>query len=381
HGAEANPGPFTDEVWQDWRTTTAPYGPLHVLLMRGIVTVTGENPSVGIIVLRMVVLAALAGLVALVIALARRTGVATGAAVWMGCASPLTIVHLVGGLHNEVFPLLACLLAVLLAVDGRAAGAGVTLGLAVAVKVNAVLVAPFLLWILLARRRRDPAVARPVARALADTALAAVAAGAAFALTTLAAGLGVGWLGALSVSDRIINYLSVPTAAAHLVHAVTGPGLEDGLSATGSGGGGLLARGGGGAPRARGARRRRGGGARRGAERGRRAAGVRARGGRGAPPTGHPDSTARDRPRAGRVLPAQLGFVALVLRVGGRVLVRGPAGSTCHHRRRRRHGVPHPGDRPRRVDEPLQSGTRRGRRGRGARHGVVVAPEAQNAIA
>ena len=241
HGAEANPGPFTDEVWQDWRTTTAPYGPLHVLLMRGIVTVTGENPSVGIIVLRMVVLAALAGLVALVIALARRTGVDTGAAVWMGCASPLTIVHLVGGLHNEVFPLLACLLAVLLAVDGRAAGAGVTLGLAVAVKVNAVLVAPVLLWILLARRRRDPAVARPVARALADTALAAVAAGAAFALTTLAAGLGVGWLGALSVSDRIINYLSVPTAVAHLVHAVTDSGLEDVLSVTRSVGAVLLA--------------------------------------------------------------------------------------------------------------------------------------------
>src|SRR5699024_4617424 len=91
------------------------------------------------------------------------------------------------------------------------------------------------------RRRRHPAVARPVARALAATALAAVAAGAAFALTTLAAGLGVGWLGALSVSDRIINYLSVPTAVAHLVHAVTDSGLEDVLSVTRSVGAVLLA--------------------------------------------------------------------------------------------------------------------------------------------
>lgn len=230
HGAEANPGPFTDEVWQDWRTTTTPYGPLHVLLMRGIVAVSGGNPSVGIILLRVVVLAAIAGLVALVIAVARRTGVDAAAAVWMGCASPLTVVHLVGGLHNEVFPLVACLVAVVLALDSRAAGAGVAVGLAVAIKVNAVLVAPFLLWIVLARRRGDRAVARPVARSIGDTALAAITAAATFALSTLAAGLGTGWLDALSVSDRIINYLSIPTAVAHLVHAGSNRGLEDVLA-------------------------------------------------------------------------------------------------------------------------------------------------------
>lgn len=241
HGSAANPGPFTDEVWQDWRTTTTPYGPLHVLLMRIIAGLSGENPSVGILLLRVVVLAALAGLVALVIAAARRTGVDAGAAVWMGCASPLAVLHLVGGLHNEIFPLLACLAAVVLALDGRATGAGVAIGLAATVKVNALIVAPFLLWIVLARRRDDRAVDRPVARTVGDSAIAAVAAVVVFALTTLVSGVGYGWIHALSVSDRVINYLSLPTAVAHPVHAVTGAPLEDVLAITRAGGLVLLA--------------------------------------------------------------------------------------------------------------------------------------------
>lgn len=230
HGAVANPGPFTDEVWQDWRTTTAPYGPLHILIMQAAVAVSGQSPTTGILLLRVVILVALAGLVALVIAAARRTGTDPGTAVWMACASPLTVIHLVGGLHNEIFPLLACVAAVVLAMDGRAVGAGAVVGLALAVKINAVLVAPFLVWIVWARRRADPDVPRPLLRTLVDTILAAGAAVATFTLVTLASGLGTGWLGALSVSDRVINYLSLPTAVAHLVHPFVDAGLEDVLA-------------------------------------------------------------------------------------------------------------------------------------------------------
>lgn len=240
HGAVANPGPFTDEVWQDWRTTTAPYGPLHILLMQVVVALSGQSPTTGIVLLRVAVLLALAGLVALVIVAARRTGTDPGAAVWMACASPLTVVHLVGGLHNEIFPLLACVAAVVLAMHARALGAGAAMGLAVAVKVNAVLIAPFLVWIVLARRRTGPGVPRPVTRTFADTALAAGAAGVVFTLITSISGLGTGWLGALSVSDRVINYLSLPTAVAHLVHPFVDAGLEDVLAVSRDVGMGLL---------------------------------------------------------------------------------------------------------------------------------------------
>lgn len=238
YGPEANPGAFTAEVSADWQSTATPYGPLHLLLMRGLVALSGGNPDVGVLLLRVVVLVALAGLVALVAAAARRAGVDPGAAVWMAGASPLTIIHLAGGLHNEIFPLVACLAAVVLTLDRRYAWAGGAIGLAVAFKATAVIVAPFLLWIALDRRRRSAPTGphpgrtrRPLAGAVLDTAVAAGAALAVFTLATLAAGTGLGWVDAISVSDRVINYLSAPTAVAHLVHAAFDtPGFEDVLA-------------------------------------------------------------------------------------------------------------------------------------------------------
>lgn len=232
-GPHVNPGAFTAEVSPDWRFTPTPYGPAHLLLMRIVVASSGGHPAVGVIVLRVVTLAALALLVLCVVAVARRAGVDPAAAVWMATASPLATVHLVGGLHNEIFPLVACLGAVILTLDRRYAWAGAAVGLAVAFKITAVIVAPFLLWIALDQRRSGPRTARPLVRAIADTLGAAALATVVFVATTLAAGTGIGWLGAISVSDRVINYLSAPTAVAHLVHAVIeGPGFEDVLAVT-----------------------------------------------------------------------------------------------------------------------------------------------------
>src|SRR5699024_10336732 len=46
---------------------------------------------------------------------------------------------------------------------------------------------------------------------------------------------GLGWLRALDVSDRIINYLSLPTAIAHVVAALSGAAFNDVLDATRAG--------------------------------------------------------------------------------------------------------------------------------------------------
>lgn len=232
YGPDANPGAFTTEVSADWQTTPTPYGPLHLLLMRIVVALTGGHPGVGVLILRVLVLVSLAAMLALIVAAARRVGVDAGAAVWMAGASPLTIVHISGGLHNEVFPLVACLAAVVLTLDRRYAWAGVLVGLAVAFKATAVIVAPFLLWIALDRRRTSRADGRtgrsPLLGAIGDTALAAAVACGVFVLATVASGTGLGWVDAISVSDRVINYLSAPTAVAHLVHSVPGtPGFAD----------------------------------------------------------------------------------------------------------------------------------------------------------
>lgn len=232
YGPDANPGPFTTEVSPDWKSTPTPYGPLHLLLMRIVVALTDGHPAVGVLILRVLTLISIAVMLILIVAAARRVGVDAGAAVWMAGASPLTVIHLSGGLHNEVFPLAACLAAVVLTLDRRYAWAGVVVGLAVAFKATAVIVAPFLLWIALDHRRNSPSSGgsglRPVAGAIVDTALAAAVATVVFVLATFASGTGFGWVNAISVSDRVINYLSAPTAAAHLVHALPGtPAFAD----------------------------------------------------------------------------------------------------------------------------------------------------------
>lgn len=231
YGPQANPGVFTTEVSPDWQSTATPYGPLHLLSMRIIAGLSG-GPDAGIILLRLAVLAALAAMVPLLVIAARRAGIDAGATIWIACASPLTVIHVAGGLHNEIFPLIACLGAVILTLDRRYAWAGAAVGIAVAFKATAVLVAPFLVWIALDRRRSSPdGGGRPVAGATLDTTLAAVVAAVTFALATVASGVGIGWIHALSVSDRVINYLSAPTAVAHLVHAVwDAHGLEDVLA-------------------------------------------------------------------------------------------------------------------------------------------------------
>src|SRR5699024_5221432 len=151
----------------------------------------------GILILRVLTLIGVAVMLVLIVAAARRVGVDAGAAVWMAGASPLTVIHPAGGLHNEVVPPAARPAAVALTLDRRYAWAGVVAGLAVAFKATAVLVAPFLLWIAVAHRRGSPAGGagmRPVVGAIADTARAAAVAAVVFVLATFASGTGFGWV-------------------------------------------------------------------------------------------------------------------------------------------------------------------------------------------
>lgn len=243
HGPGAVPGVFTDEVSPDWRSTATPYGPAHLALLRGIVAASGGSPYVGVLLLRLAVFAALAGLCWGLVALARRAGVPPAAAVWAGAASPLAVLHFAGGLHNEIFALVGAVAAVVAALDGRAWRAAACTGAAIAVKVTAVLVAPFLLWMLLhAHRRRTGRARAGAARTagyLAVTALVPLAVVAGLSLLT---GTGSGWLAGLAVSDRVVNYLSVPTALAHVVAACQDAvGFDDVLAATRDGGRVVLA--------------------------------------------------------------------------------------------------------------------------------------------
>lgn len=96
---------FTLSVPSLWRETPAPYGPLFLWIGRGISRLTDENIVAAVLFHRLVVLVGVVLIVWATPRLARRCGVAEVAALWLGAANPLLLMHLVAGIHNEALML------------------------------------------------------------------------------------------------------------------------------------------------------------------------------------------------------------------------------------------------------------------------------------
>lgn len=84
-----------------WSQSPSPYGPVALGISAAISWLTSDSIVLGVISHRMVSLLGIAAAAWGVVALARRCGVAPSAALWLGVLNPLTILHLVGGIHNE----------------------------------------------------------------------------------------------------------------------------------------------------------------------------------------------------------------------------------------------------------------------------------------
>jgi hypothetical protein len=216
--------PWVEAVPAIWQHSPAPYGPLAVALS-GAAAATGTLlATVG--VLRLVALAGGLLIAGYGVRLARACGVDPAAARWLGLLSPLVFVHAASGAHNDVLAagLVVAALAVATAARTPATlAAGALLGLAVAVKVTALVAVPFVVLVVV----RDGAAGR-VARASAAVVGAAAVA---FAAVTAATGLDLGWIGALSDTGSLVQWTSLPTgigmAAGYLLRALGAPGAYD----------------------------------------------------------------------------------------------------------------------------------------------------------
>ncbi|MBV9722757.1 MAG: polyprenol phosphomannose-dependent alpha 1,6 mannosyltransferase MptB, partial [Mycobacterium sp.] len=153
--------------------------------------------------------------------LARHLGADVPTAQWICVLNPLVIIHLMGGVHNEM--LMVGLMAAGIALTfERHHVAGITLvAVAVAVKATAGIALPFLVWVWM-RHLRDRRGYRPVPAFAAAAAAAVLIFVAVFAVLSGVAGVGLGWLTALAGSVKIINWLTIPTATANLIHAIGG---------------------------------------------------------------------------------------------------------------------------------------------------------------
>ena len=231
--------PWLDTVTPMWRQTVAPYGPLAVTLS-AVAAATGHLLG-ALGVLRLVAVAGVAVAALAVPPLARACGTDPPSAAWLGLATPLVGIHLVAGAHHDALMLGLLLAALATATTTRSAApaapareghsaqpdataqpgnsvrsgewgtalAGVLIGLAVAVKVTAVVALPFVVLL-----------ARPGGRWVRTVLVAVVPAAAALGAVSLAAGLGFGWVHALPGLDAPRAWLSVPTG---LGTALSGP--------------------------------------------------------------------------------------------------------------------------------------------------------------
>ncbi|GAA3361498.1 polyprenol phosphomannose-dependent alpha 1,6 mannosyltransferase MptB [Saccharopolyspora gregorii] len=208
-------GPIPDNVHPTWQTTPAPYGPLFMGIAKGVILIAGDGMISSVIVMRLVLLCGLVMLIFALPGLVRELGGRLPVALWLVAASPMTVVHLVGGPHNDMLMIGLLAMGALLVLRGRHAGGIALVTLAMAIKATAGVALPFLVWIWAARLPGN----RWQQLLRAGTASVAIFVPV-FAACMALAKVGFGWLPALSAPGMIVNYLSAPTGIGQAVHSL-----------------------------------------------------------------------------------------------------------------------------------------------------------------
>jgi len=215
-GPAALPSQWLSAVSPAWYDTPVPYGPLFMLVAGDAAELAGGSLLVALLLLR---LAAVAGVVLTAVFLPRLAaacGVDPGRALWLGIASPLLLTHLVSGAHNDALMVGLLVAGLAHAAERRPLIAAALLGLAVGVKVPAAVALPFA--VLLHAGGAPPTSGEGAAadrvlppRLVRAGLVTGGVAAAAFAVPTLLAGLGLGWLAALGTPGTSVQWTSLPT--------------------------------------------------------------------------------------------------------------------------------------------------------------------------
>jgi alpha-1,6-mannosyltransferase len=216
-----NPNALLDNVSPIWTITTAPYGPAFIMIAKLITMLVGNHVIAATMLLRLCMLPGFALLIWATPRIARHIGANVPIALWICALNPLVIIHLMGGVHNEMLMVGLMTAGIALTLNSRHVAGIALIAVGVAVKATAGLALPFMVWVWMRHlcERRGYRPLRAFAAAAGSSVLIFVAV---FAVLSGVAGVGLGWLTALAGSVKIINWLSVPTAAANLIHAIGG---------------------------------------------------------------------------------------------------------------------------------------------------------------
>ncbi len=142
-----NPNSLLENVSPIWTTTTAPYGPAFILVAKFVTLLVGEDVVAGTMLLRLCMLPGLALLIWAAPRVARHVGANGAAALWICVLNPLVIIHLMGGVHNEMLMVGLMMAAIALTFSGHHVWGVSLIAVAVAVKATAGLALPFMVWV------------------------------------------------------------------------------------------------------------------------------------------------------------------------------------------------------------------------------------------
>jgi len=212
-----NPNSLLDNVSSIWTTTPAPYGPAFILIAKFVTMIVGNNVVAGTMLLRLCMLPGLVLLGWAAPRVARHVGADGALALWICVLNPLVIVHLMGGVHNEMLMVGLMMAGIALTFSRHHLAGAALIAVAVAVKATAVLALPFMVWVWMRHLAGSRLRAFLIASAASVTTFVAV-----FAVLSAVAGVDLGWLTALAGSVKIINWLTIPTAIANLTNAIGG---------------------------------------------------------------------------------------------------------------------------------------------------------------
>ncbi len=205
--------PYNASVDPFWGNAPAPYGPLFLGLDGTLVNLVGHRVLATVVGLRLMALAGV-GLVAWFIPrLARAYGRDPAQAFLLAVLNPITLLHLVGGAHNDALMIGLLVAGVTLAKEGRPLAGIVLCTLATAVKVPAAIGVVYIGWEWVGAGLNWRQRVRPMVTA----AIASVAVMAGLASVT---GLGWGWLLALGSPGSVRSVLAPVTDIGELAGAL-----------------------------------------------------------------------------------------------------------------------------------------------------------------
>jgi hypothetical protein len=208
-------GPFLRAADEIWHHNPSPYGPVWNKLASGVVTVTGHDPAAAVWGFRVVITLSVVAAAWALAMLAKDLGADPAMAVALGIGNPLTLLHIVGGIHNDGLMMALLLIGVYLARRRHRWSALVLITAAAAVKRPAAAGLAFLGWNW--RPELDTRVKRVLGAAVAGAVGMLL-----IVWLSIEVRMGMGWLGALRGTSKVLSTFAPVTILGLVVSEVLG---------------------------------------------------------------------------------------------------------------------------------------------------------------